>query len=213
MALFSQERSLASRLDKQDGISIADLNQALDALDDAGRLAFVRSLCMKRQVHLWKMAEGHLEASLDMLVPDPIPASVTVIFEGRNSLPAFNLFQKRFTRSNRDDLLWGYNHQDMMWFTGPGAFVVRQDTQRGVLIVDYDELPSHTPPGWPEIKPNRGFPAAHIYGFMYDELRPVTKDICIGKNFLKPERTRLVKITDSLVRQEQHFTLVRAGLA
>ena len=72
-----------------------------------------------------------------------------------NSLPAFTLFQKRFCRppgAAPSTELWGYNHQTLAWLTGPGYFVVH-DSARGAGI-DYREVPSEHPDGWPEIHGN-----------------------------------------------------------
>jgi hypothetical protein len=189
---------LAARLDDADGIAIGELHEALDAFGDDGRLAFVRSLGNRRQQRLWDLADKHMEASLDMFVGDDIAPGRTAVFEGRNSMAMFNLFQKRFTRAAEGEELWGYNHQFWGWLTGPGYFVCTKDDDTGIFVFDYIRLPAAAPDGWPALKPNQGFPAGIVYGEMIDEVRPVTRDVHIGKAFRKGKP------------RGQFFTLVRS---
>lgn len=206
---------LARRLDSADGIGADELHEALDALDDEGRIVFTRSLNKGRQERLWELVEGHMPGRTGLLVPDDIAPGATVIFEGRNSMPMFNLFQKRFTRPEESDEIWGYNHQAMAWFTGPGYFVVDEDPDRGVLVFDYDRLPERALDGWPALRPNTGFPPAVVYGNMYDEVRPVSGHILIGKMLLKqsPDKGAFSKLIDSTLRTSQMFTICRHAVA
>ncbi len=189
---------LAARLDDDGGITIEELHEALDALDDGARLAFVRSLANRRQQRLWDMADRHMEGNLDMFVGDDVAPGRTVVFEGRNSMALFNQFQKRFTRPADEDALYGYNHQTWGWFTGPGYFRCHKDEDQGFFVFDYTKLPPAEPDGWPALRENKGFPAGIVYGEMIDEVRPVTRDVHIGKAFRhgKP--------------RGQYFTLVRS---
>ena len=192
--------ALASRLDTADGITVETLHQALDEMDDSGRLAFVRSLNKRRQDRLWDLSHRHMESTLDMIVPEDLEAGRTAVFEGRNSMAVFNQFQKRFTRSTGGEgELWGYNHQTWGWFTGPGYFVTRKDDDRGILVFDYTRIPPQQPEGWPSLKENKGFPTGIVYGDMIDELRAVTRDVHIGKAFFSSGKER-----------GYYFTLVRA---
>jgi len=190
---------LAARLDQPDGIAIEDLHAALDAMDGPARLTFIRGLGKRRQVHLWDMADKHMEATLTQLLPAEVEAGRTAVFEGRNSMAMFNLFQKRFTRpAESGDELWGYNHQMWAWFTGPGYFVAREDKDRGVLVFDYTKLPGQAPEGWPALKANEGFPTGMVYGGMVDDVRAVSRDVLIGIALIKGEP------------RGQYFTLVRS---
>jgi hypothetical protein len=194
--------ALASRLDTDDGVTIEDLHAALDEMDDAGRLAFVRILNKGRQDRLWALSHRHMESSLDMLVPEDVGDGRTAVFEGRNSMAVFNQFQKRFTRAaDGSGELWGYNHQTWGWFTGPGYFVTVKDDDRGILVFDYTRIPGQAPQGWPALKENKGFPTGIVYGDMLDELRPVTRDVHIGKAFFSSGKER-----------GYYFTLVRAAV-
>ena len=177
--------SLAARLDEPTGISAGDLHQALDALDGDGCVAFVGCLNGRRQQHLWDLVEAHMEASVAQVFPDDQPPGQTAIFEGRNSMAIFKRFQKRFTRPEGERILWGYNEQAWAWFTGPGYFVAEDQPDDGTLLFDYERLPASPPEAWPALKPNAGFPAGIVYGNMTDVVRAVSRDVLIGKAFLK----------------------------
>lgn len=177
--------SLAARLDESTGIGADELHQALDALDGEGRVTFVRCLNGRRQTHLWDLVEAHMEASVAQVHADDLAPGATAVFEGRNSMAMFNLFQKRFTRPEGERVLWGYNAQTWDWFTGPGYFVAEEQPDDGTLLFDYERLPTQPPEAWPTVKPNAGFPAGIVYGSMTDVVRAVSRDVLIGKAFRK----------------------------
>src|SRR5207253_2824006 len=80
------------------------------------------------QARLYRAVADAPHVTLTDLVPPDAPPLREIIFEGKNSLPAFTLFQKRFCRpSTGRGELWGYNHQALAWLTGPGYFVVHDD--------------------------------------------------------------------------------------
>jgi hypothetical protein len=153
----------------------------LDSLSHAERMAEITQLSGPRlQRRLWEaVADAPLVTLADMVPADAAPLR-EVIFHGKNSLPAFTLFQKRFCRSPRGrDELWGYNHQTLAWLTGPGYFVVHDDRTRGAAI-DYREVPPERPASWPEIQPNdRGF-SRFVYKGMIDYMRRVSQHVFIG---------------------------------
>ena len=110
---------------------------------------------------------------------------------GKNTLPAFSHFEKRFCRPQdadpqQPDRLWGYNFSPMAWLVGPGYFVLRPDASRGELLVDYNLLPTATagtaahPAEWPEIRPNERGVTRFVYGFMIDTLRGVSQHVTVG---------------------------------
>ncbi len=200
MSQTDHPESLAARLDEQSGIAIDELHQALDGLDGAGRVAFVRELNGRRQQTLWELADAHMEASVEQVFRDDLAPGATAIFEGRNSMAMFNLFQKRFTRPEGEAVLWGYNHQTWAWLTGPGYFVAHPQSDDGSLLFDYERLPDRTPDSWPALKPNSGFPASLVYGSMTDVVRAVSLDVLIGKAYLKGKE------------RGQFFTLARGEI-
>ena len=153
----------------------------LDGLTHAERVEAVRALAGPRlQRRLYRAVAEAPPETLSDLVPPEAPAQREVIFEGKNSLPAFTLFQKRFCRPpGSTDRLWGYNHQSLAWLTGPGYFVVHEDGTRGAAI-DYREVPPVKPGTWPEVRPNdRGF-SRFVYKDMVDYVRRVSQHVFIG---------------------------------
>ena len=108
-----------------------------------------------------------------------------VIHHGRNSLPVFHAFEKRFCRpTNSLDELWGYNEHALRWLTGPGYFVARRHGETEVLI-DYLALPPARPDAWPAIKPNSAGASRFVYFQTQDVLRGVSRHVSIGRDTKK----------------------------
>lgn len=156
----------------------------LDGLDHAGRMAALTSLHgVGAQAKLYDMARDAPPVTLDELVPPDAPPLREVIWHGKNSLPMFTLFQKRFCRpaaGTGSDQLWGYNHQTMTWVTGPGYFVCHRDGSVPAAI-DYRLVPPQAPPGWPPVKRNDEGLSRFVYGNMVDYLRRVAAHVVIGR--------------------------------
>jgi hypothetical protein len=174
-----QERLAESRPDPG---AIAGL---LDALDSEARIAAIRSLGRTEQRALYRAVEGFRPVTLTDLVPADAGDFATVRHYGRNTLPAFSLFEKRFTRPPGEDRekpgeLFGFNFQSMQPVTGPGYFIACQDAQRPEVLVDYTRVPETHPDGWPEIRPNERGLSRFVYGYMVDTLRGVTEHVTIG---------------------------------
>src|SRR2546425_13155215 len=71
----------------------------LDGLSHVERVEAMRALGGARlQARLYAAVAGAPRVTLTDLVPPDAPPLREVIFEGKNSLPAFTLFQKRFCR-------------------------------------------------------------------------------------------------------------------
>jgi hypothetical protein len=153
------------------------------ALSPAERVEQLRAVTGKAVKRLYDAVAGAPEFTLEDLVP---PGETgTVIYEGRNSLPMFSLFQKRFTRIGGKVV--GYNHQTMAWVTGPGYFVVEaaksDGPHPGELLFNYTLEPNVTVPGWPEYKANdRGLSRA-VYMNMLDWCRKVGPGVLVGKAY------------------------------
>ena len=159
----------------------APIASFLDGLSRSDRLEAIRALSGPRlQGRLYRAVESAPRVTMADFVPPDAPPLREVIFEEKNSLPAFTLFQKRFCRPPQgDDQLWGYNHQSLAWLTGPGYFVVHEDGRRGAAI-DYRHVPREKPAAWPEVKPNdRGF-SRFVYRDMVDYMRRVSREVFIG---------------------------------
>ena len=117
------------------------------------------------------------------------PASAdldTVRHFGRNTLPAFTLFEKRFCRPRGADTrkpgeLWGFNFQTLSFATGPGllrrARGSRAARRSGSTT---PSVPVGHPEGWPEIRRNEAGSSRFVYGYMVDTLRRVSEHVTIG---------------------------------
>lgn len=173
-------------------VDIAAVAAALDGADDAARVTAVRSLSGKQQAALWDACEGRAVQLAD-LVPEGKPAAEEVIHAGKNSLPVFSHFEKRFARTTeRDDVLYGYNEGATRPLIGPGCFVARWDDEMGSACVDYYQVPpdgAALPTGWPAVKPNTSGLQILVYANMVDHLRKVSDHVSIGRAWRKGKVT------------------------
>lgn len=112
------------------------------------------------------------------LIPKIVPELREVIFEGKNTLPCFNFFQKRMCYSSDKKNIWGYNHQSLQSIVGPGYFAISQPQEK--LMIDYTILPKEKVPSWPNIKSNKSGLSRLVYHQLQDELRMITEDIFVG---------------------------------
>ncbi len=162
--------------------AIADL---LDELAGEIRTPVVRRLGRSHQQALYAKVGGFAPLGLIDLVPADRSDLEEVRHLGRNSLPAFRIFEKRFCRlpgaaADAPDALAGYNFQAMSPVTGPGYFMAREDTETREVLVDYHRLPDQKPADWPPIRSNERGLSRFVYGFMVDRLRRVSKHVTIG---------------------------------
>jgi hypothetical protein len=174
-----QQRLRDARVDPS---AIRDI---LDGASHAERVEAIRSLGRGAQRRLYASVDGFAPLRLADLVPPSVEAGATVRHFGRNTLPAFTHFEKRFCRPpgadpDRPDALHGFNFQKLAPLTGPGYFVAHEDPTRPEVLVDYTRVPDAHPDGWPEIVPNDRSLARFVYGFMIDTLRRVSEHVTIG---------------------------------
>jgi hypothetical protein len=162
-------------------VDLEGVSRFLDDLSPQARVLETRSLTPKEQAMLFEAASGFRPVTLgDFVAPDVAPLR-EVIHYGRNSLPAFRIFEKRFCRPDAAaDVLWGYNEQPFKTFTGPGYFVARAANEREV-VVDYCEVPPRKPEGWPAILPNSARLSRFIYYRTRDIMRGVSRHVTIGR--------------------------------
>src|SRR5438067_356734 len=160
-----------------DRVDLDGLSAHLDMLSHDARLDAVRALDRRAQSHLFEAAKGYKTITLADFVPESVAPMHEVIHHGRNTLPAFKHFQKRFCRPDAEvkDALWGYNEQAMRFATGPGYFVARDwdDEGKPGVVIDYHLVPPRHPEGWPEIRPN----SARLSRFVYFETRDVMRTV------------------------------------
>lgn len=169
-------------------IDLPRLAEVLDGLGHEGRVHTTRTWTKKYQSALFEAAKGHMPLDLDFLVPASVGPLVEVIHEGKNTLPAFTHFQKRFCKIEGEEAkVGGYNHQTLQPLTGPGYFVVMNGDgeHEGELAIDYTRMPKSKPAGWPAIKPNEGGLGAVVYGGMIDYLRGISTHVSLGRAYKK----------------------------
>jgi hypothetical protein len=162
-------------------VDVPGLAAYLDRLDGLRRVAAARALAAAEQAALFEAVAGARPLTLDDFVPATVPPLRPVIHYGRNSLPLFRLFEKRFCRPDGDGgELWGYNEQPWKALTGPGYFVARQASAAEVVI-DYCEVPPSKPAEWPRILPNSAGLSRFIYHRTRDFMRGVSRHVTIGR--------------------------------
>jgi len=164
-------------------VDLEGLSKYLDGLGPGSRVRQTRELDAEQQAVLFEAAEGFRPLTVEDFVPTAVPALRQVIHFGRNSLPLFRIFEKRFCRPEGEFAsvqLWGYNEQPFKRLTGPGYFTARQAGPREVVI-DYTQVPPYRPGGWPEILPNSARLSRFIYNGTRDTMRGVSRHVSVGR--------------------------------
>jgi hypothetical protein len=166
-------------------VDLAALSAALDAMTHEARLDAALSLTAKQQAALFDSALGFKKISLEDFVAKAKGELSPVIHHGRNSLPMFTRFQKRFARAPESETggkpeLWGYNEQVMKAFTGPGYFVA-YDINDGEVNIDYTRVPPRGAAGWPAVLLNTAKLSRFIYNGTQDLMRGVSKHVTVGR--------------------------------
>jgi hypothetical protein len=166
-------------------IDMRALSSHLDALAHPARRAACLSLSRAEQAALYDAAKGFRPITVDSFVPTDVADRTPVIHHGKNSLPLFTRFQKRFCRAGGSTEsgareLWGYNHQWYSFFSGPGYFVA-YDIADGQVLLDYTRLPPETIPIWPRILSNKSRLSRWIYNGTKDAMRGVSEHVTIGR--------------------------------
>lgn len=165
-------------------LDVDALGRLLDAMDEPDRVVAVRSIRGKDQARIWAACEGR-GTTLDDIVPPGQAPATQVIHAGKNSLPLFTHFEKRFCRTADDpNVLYGYNEGATRPLVGPGCFVAHYFPDRGEVGVDYYKVPpadTSLPDGWPAVKPNEAGIQRFVYAKMVDYLRKVSRHVTIGR--------------------------------
>lgn len=174
-------------LGHHDDHSIPRIGEALDRMDAKSRLYTTLSATKEDMETLWELVKDQ-SVDADHFVPSGTEPLKEVIHHGKNSLPAFTHFQKRFCRADDDSGdVYGYNHGSTEWATGPGYFVAHpaQDEKEppSDYLIDYTRIPTKKAEGWPEIRGNDGLIGGLVYGRMKDYMRKVSTHVSIGKAY------------------------------
>lgn len=173
-------------------IEFPRLAEVLDGLGHIGRLDTIRHWNGRVQARLFEAAKGKKPLTLDDFVPPNLDPLVEVIHHGKNSLPAFTHFQKRFCKPKAPEgggeapkELWGYNEGVTRPFTGPGYFVVHAPEGRadaeGEIDVDYRKTPPAKPESWPTILSNKARLGIFVWAGMIDVMRGISSHVTIGR--------------------------------
>ena len=172
-------------------IDLKRLQEVLDGLGHVGRVDTIRGWGKDVQSRLYEAAKGFKPLTLDDFVPPSVDPLVEVIHHGKNTLPAFTHFQKRFCKPKVEAgaepaaELWGYNHQTMAPVTGPGYYVTHLPEGRGdadgEVDIDYRKIPPSKPETWPEILPNTAKLGSLVYAGMVDIMRGLSSHVTIGR--------------------------------
>ncbi len=170
-------------------LDLPRLVEVLDTLGHLGRLDTVRGWNKSTQSRLFEAVKGFRPITLEHFVPSATEPLAEVIHHGKNTLPAWTHFQKRFAKPKdaeaHKDQLWGYNHQDLSPLTGPGYFTTVPGAAEGEVDIDYRKIPPEKPDAWPAIAPNGGIVPGLVYGGMVDVMRGISTHVSIGRAMKK----------------------------
>ena len=166
-------------------ISPERIRRFLDERSHEARVAAIRSLSGTELHDLYVSVDGFKPVTLEDLVPPAVEDFATVRHHGKNSLPVFTHFEKRFCRPPCTDSeaateLYGYNFQSLASITGPGYFIARESADRPEVMIDYQSLPPEHPQGWPPLRSNDRGLSRLVFGFLFDTLRGVSDHVTIG---------------------------------
>lgn len=188
--------SLVSALRPAPAADLTDaqaLARRLEAMPEPDRVAFVRGLRKVDMEALWQACDGRA-VGVDDFVPAGTRLGREIIHAGKNSLPAFTHFEKRFTAADgQPGEVYGYNHTPWTALTaGPGYFVGRLDATFGAFGLDYYRVPPESAPlpaSWPRVRDNRFGLSRFIYAEMIDYMRRVCDGVTIGRAWRKGQMT------------------------
>lgn len=164
---------------------LAGFAEVFESAPPRDRVGITRAIDGRTQARLWEAAVGRSVSIAEMVPPELGPLR-PVVFHGKNSLPAFTHFEKRFCRAATGaDELWGYNHQPtpaLPPLIGPGYFVAfDSDGGPGGVAIDYTRIPPDKPEGWPAIHDNSFRLSRFVYRGMIDYLRRVSEHLLVGR--------------------------------
>lgn len=162
----------------------------LDGLPHEARLAECMDLGKADQRTLFSIAST--EIGPEHFVPPQVADRTEVIHHGRNTLPVFTRFQKRFCRpaGGGDGKLFGYNEGSTRALIGPGYFVAEGTAgnaewmTRGAYFVNYFKVPdAPVVEGWPTVVPNSKGLQMFVYNGTRDFMRKVSEHVSIGEAY------------------------------
>jgi hypothetical protein len=162
-----------------------DIESFANLLDGVGhdeRVRITQAMKKNDQKAMWELSKGYRSISLNDIVAVPKPL-LEVRHVGKNTLPVFSHFEKRFCRpsvqGSREELI-GYNWGVTKPLVGPGYFVAYYNGATDEVDVDYRLIPKEKPQDWPEIESNDAGIGKLVFGNMVDSLRRISEHVTIG---------------------------------
>jgi hypothetical protein len=152
----------------------------LDRISHAERVLALQGMHRAQFSLLFALVDRFATMTLDALVPAGAVPFQPVRHIGRNSLPLFSSFEKRFYRTGAAAAVGGANFQSTSFATGPGYFTASPNAERKEIVIDYNHIPDAAPEGWPALSDNRHGIGRLVYGGMIDTLRKVSEHVSIG---------------------------------
>jgi len=168
-------------------LDLPRLSKDLDELGHPARVWAAHQWTRADMATLWEACKGFRPITLDDFMPHPVAPLVEVVHHGKNSLPAFTLFQKRFCKPKEAPpegsagVLIGLNRQTISFLTGPGYFVAHPATDPGEVDVDYTMVPREKAEAWPPIAPSSARLGRFIYHGTIDVMRGISSHVTIGR--------------------------------
>jgi hypothetical protein len=161
--------------------TLAALQTHMQPLSAAQRVKQVQEMNGNQLSTLWRIASAGRPLTVAEVIPPTRPPFEPLIYKGKNSLPAFSLFEKHVYLDDQGRA-FGCNVQSFSPLTGPGYFAVVPHPDRpDELIFDYSVLPDRAPHGWPAIVSNSRALSYFVFHKLRDEMRQVSRSVLIGK--------------------------------
>jgi hypothetical protein len=175
---MAQQTTLSGML-RTAGVTATELAAFLDGLDEAGRVREVQALPARALRTLWTTCADAAPLELNDFVPASLADGAMLTYAGKNNLPLFSLFEKRFTRQS--GAVIGYNHSAPSPLIGPGYFTVLASDRPKELLFDYDRVPAGAPAGWPQVQRNDRGVSWVVFRHLHDFCRRVATGVVIGE--------------------------------
>jgi len=158
------------------------VEKSLDQLGHTERMRAMWQLGRRGQARLFDAVAGRGQVTLDDLVPPAQPTGQPIVWHGINNLALFRSFKKPMYRS-ADGGRGGRNEQMWDWLVGPGFFSLPEAETPGEVWIDYVNLPTTAPEGWPRIRSNATGLSFFVFRGLRDLLRRVSTHVLVGKAF------------------------------
>lgn len=189
MSTFTQ---IVDAVFPKSNVGVSELEDRLNSMTHQERVNWIQDQNLIAQLRLWELAAGR-GVELNHLVPEDFPPGLEVVHEGKNTLPVFSAFEKRFVRDTQNSsIIYGYNEGFTRSIIGPGYFVAEYDEKRAEVGVNYYRVPpanTELPTGWPVVQTNEEGLQKFVFSTMVDYLRRLSDHVCIGRAYKANKET------------------------